>query len=235
MPSPPRLSSPEPAPLHEAVAAAVNLALTPAAPPAPEKRRIPWGPLAIAAAALAGLVVAVPLSGLLSVGGDNGASPETIALAATTTPSSTREDSIAADPAPAEAPAPFADDLPENSEIGSQDGAGAPETTSAPATTITTTAAAETTIATSFRQRPDGEAILAYFLVAPDDIEGLDEGGDVCNAEALDLLGDDGARAAMVPDGGTTAVVWFTSAGDGSIDRVLVYDAADCRLLATGP
>jgi len=188
---------------------------------------VAWGPAAVAATALAGLLVAVPLIGLLSIGGDKGASPETVALAAPTTAAAAREESIPPDAAPAEAGTGPGDDLAGDNEADPQYSVVAPE--------ITTTAAAATTIATSLRRRPDGEAILVDFLDAPDQIEGLDEGGDACNAEARALLGGDEARAAIVSDDGSTAVIWFTSAGDGSIDRVLVYDAADCSLLATGP
>jgi hypothetical protein len=80
----PVLSAEERTELRRAVAAALHLEdEAPAAVPA--RRRVPWRPLAVAAAALAALVAVVPLVGLLSVGGDNEAAETTIALSATTT------------------------------------------------------------------------------------------------------------------------------------------------------
>jgi anti-sigma factor RsiW len=82
----PILSADERTELRRAVAAALHLDESPAlvAAAATNRRRVPWRPLAVAATALAALVAAVPLFGLLSVGGDESAGT-TAAFAATTT------------------------------------------------------------------------------------------------------------------------------------------------------
>lgn len=67
----PVLSAEERTELRRAVSAALHL--EPAAAAEPRPRRVPWRPLAVAAAALAALAVAVPLVALLSVGGNEGA------------------------------------------------------------------------------------------------------------------------------------------------------------------
>jgi hypothetical protein len=82
----PVLSADERTELRRAVAAALHLEESPrlVAAAASTHRRVPWRPLAVAATALAALVAAVPLFGLLSVGGD-GSAGTTVAIAATTT------------------------------------------------------------------------------------------------------------------------------------------------------
>jgi hypothetical protein len=79
----PVLSAEERAELRQAVAAALHLEAAPATPPA--ARRIPWRPLAVAAAALTALAITVPLISLLSVGGGDQSALTTLAQAALTT------------------------------------------------------------------------------------------------------------------------------------------------------
>ncbi|OFW52877.1 MAG: hypothetical protein A2V75_07815 [Actinobacteria bacterium RBG_16_70_17] len=66
----PVLSAEERTELRRAVAAALNLEEAPAAAVVSSRRRVPWRPLAVAAAALAIVAAVVPLAGLLSVGED---------------------------------------------------------------------------------------------------------------------------------------------------------------------
>jgi len=66
----PVLSAEERSELRRAVAAALNLEEAPVSAASSSRRRVPWRPLAVAAAALAVIAAAVPLVGLLSVGGD---------------------------------------------------------------------------------------------------------------------------------------------------------------------
>ncbi len=66
----PVLSAEERTELRRAVAAALNLEEAPAAAVVSSRRRVPWRPLAVAAAALAVVAAVVPLVGLLSVGDD---------------------------------------------------------------------------------------------------------------------------------------------------------------------
>ncbi len=66
----PMLSAEERTELRRAVAAALNLEEAPAVAVASSRRRVPWRPLAVAAAALAIVAAVVPLVGLLSVGED---------------------------------------------------------------------------------------------------------------------------------------------------------------------
>jgi hypothetical protein len=69
----PVLSAEERSELRRAVAAALNLQESPAATADSSRRRVPWRPIAVAAAALAALAAVVPLAGLLSVGDDQAA------------------------------------------------------------------------------------------------------------------------------------------------------------------
>lgn len=80
----PVLSADERTELRRAVSAALHLDEGAPAAAATARRRLPWRPLAVAAAALAALVAVVPLVGLLSVGGDDKGAETTIALSATT-------------------------------------------------------------------------------------------------------------------------------------------------------
>ena len=84
----PVLSADERAELRRAVAAALHLEESPrlVTAAASSRRRVPWRPLAVAATALAALVAAVPLFGLLSVGGDESAGTTAAFTAATTLP-----------------------------------------------------------------------------------------------------------------------------------------------------
>jgi len=66
----PVLSAEERTELRRAVAAALNLEEAPAAAVVSSRRRVPWRPLAVAAAALVIVAAVVPLVGLLSVGED---------------------------------------------------------------------------------------------------------------------------------------------------------------------
>jgi hypothetical protein len=69
----PVLSAEERSELRRAVAGALNLEESPAAATDSSRRRVPWRPIAVAAAALATLAAVVPLAGLLSVGDDQAA------------------------------------------------------------------------------------------------------------------------------------------------------------------
>ena len=66
----PVLSAEERTELRRAVAAALNLEEAPAVAVVSSRRRVPWRPLAVAAAALVIVAAVVPLVGLLSVGED---------------------------------------------------------------------------------------------------------------------------------------------------------------------
>jgi len=76
---PPVLSAEERTNLRQAVAASLHLEEGPAAASSPTRRRIPWRPLAVAAAALTALAVAVPLVTLLSVGDQGDSALSTLA------------------------------------------------------------------------------------------------------------------------------------------------------------
>jgi len=69
----PVLSAEERSELRRAVAAALNLEEAPVSAASSSRRRVPWRPLAVAAAALAVIAAAVPLVGLLSIGDDQAA------------------------------------------------------------------------------------------------------------------------------------------------------------------
>ena len=230
MAPPPELSALERASLHEAVAAAVHLERTTTASAPATRRRVPWGPIAVAAASLAGLLVAVPLIGLLSVGGGDDATTETVALA--TTEAADRDEN----PAPEAAPS-----LAEESLVATADdaegAAGGVEFAAETTTTViamdpgTTAAPATTTL----RRRLDGETALAEFLAGLQEPAELDALEEECSPEAAKLLTDSPGRAVRIFLEAGEAIVWFTSAEDGTVTRALVFDPADCLLLAEGP
>ncbi len=101
----PVLSAEERTELRRAVAAALNLEEASAAKVASSRRRVPWRPIAVAAAALAAVAAVVPLVGLLSVGNDR-AAMTTVAeadLTARTADTGAAESLMGADSSPPDA------------------------------------------------------------------------------------------------------------------------------------
>jgi hypothetical protein len=216
----PLLSDAERTELRRAVAAALHLedSAQPAAAALASRRRVPWRPLAVAAAALTALVAAVPLFGLLSVG-DNEAAPTTIALSATTE---------SQDFATAGAEDP--DTLGEE---------GGPGDAAILGTAATTTAAATTLPPQNLTREMiyAGETVESL-LADPARLFAIEADGAVaCLDEARILLqAADPAGLRLDPaEGGRAMVIWFLSSDGATVEDLVALDAETCELLAVYP
>ena len=195
----PILSAEERTELRRRVAAALNLEEGTVARVVSVRRRVPWRPLAVAAAALAVIAAIVPLTGLLSVGGDE--------VAMTTT----AQAEIAARNGAEEA----APDVAENYSDDGDLTAGLLGTQS---------------------YSPDPARAAEEMLADPSALlSSSAEGLALCDDEAAALLGEnERLAAARLPLAEGEAVVWFLSPDGISLEKLAIFDAADCRLLA-GP
>jgi hypothetical protein len=210
----PVLSAAERADLRRAVAAALHLEDSPE-PSAvvAARRRLPWRPLAVAAAALAALVAAVPLFGLLSTG-DDAATRTTIALSATTM---AREGSVATS---------GADGL---EGFGVESGG--------PTSAATTLGATAPEIASSDERvlNEAGKAV-ADLVADPAPLFGSAPAGTVpCGDEARILLEADDPRGMRLDWGGDQLAVWFLSADGATVQRLVAFRPATCEFLAAYP
>jgi hypothetical protein len=201
----PSLSPTERADLHASVAAALHLERWPQPAPIAAKHRIPWRALALAAG-LAAIVAAVPIIGLLSVGGGEAAT--TVALATSTTTAAARQTV----PATTNAPGGTGDLATLGAEA---DQAFAFSDASQAADSLFT-------------------APEPLFAPAPEQAAHPTQAFPCADA-AEDALGS-GAQAGPVLnlDAGE-AVVWFVSADGLTIERLLILDTATCSTLAARP
>ena len=148
----PELTVSERTDLRAAVADALGIT-TPEAVAEALPRRVPWGSLGIAAAALAGLVAIVPVVGLLSTGGADDVASLDLAAEAPITTVTAQSQARAATADEAEAGALVAEAEADDAlTTGEASGADAPafgSSTTLPATTTTPPAAVATTQATT--------------------------------------------------------------------------------------
>jgi hypothetical protein len=210
----PVLSAVERTQLRRAVAAALHLEDSPE-PTAvvAARRRLPWRPLAVAAAALVALVAAVPLFGLLSAGDDE-AAMTTIALSATTL---ARDESLATSGA---------------------DGLESFSAESGDTTWAATTLGATASGITSSQERVLDEADKAVagliadpallFVPAP-------TGTVPCGDEARILLEANNPTGVRLDQDGDQLAVWFLSADGATVQRLVAFRPATCEFLAAYP
>jgi hypothetical protein len=136
--------------LRAAVADALGIT-TPEVAAQPLPRRVPWGSLGIAAAALAGLIAVVPVVGLLSTGGADDAA--TLDLAAEAAPTTIPEPSAArsalTDETESVVAAAEADDALTTGDASGSDAPAFDSSTALPATTSPPPAAVTTQATTS--------------------------------------------------------------------------------------
>jgi len=201
----PVLSAEERSELHRAVAAALNLEeAAPAVVSA--RRRVPWRPIAVAAAALAAIAAAVPLVGLLSVGEDQ-AALSTVAEATFTARSTADggEDLGASEEAVADTATLGAQAAPEAAgEAATEAEKAIQEFLDDPASLI---AAADADLSTC---RTEAADLLGEGPLPP------------------------GGGALVSRDTGEV-VVWFLSADGASVQSLAIFDPRDCSLLASHP
>jgi len=146
----PELTVSERSDLRAAVADALGIT-TPEVAAQPLPRRVPWGSLGIAAAALAGLIAVVPVVGLLSTGGADDAA--TLDLAAEAAPTTIPEPSAArsalTDETESVVAAAEADDALTTGDASGSDAPAFDSSTALPATTSPPPAAVTTQATTS--------------------------------------------------------------------------------------
>lgn len=225
----PHLSATEADRLYAAVADAVGFSPADVAPSPDQTRRVSWGALAVAAAALTAIVAIVPVLGLLQTGDDDEAA---VTFAAEITADDTEATGAGRNgDAGAAEPAPAAD------ELAVAESSASPETTrpaAAGAPTTSTTLVAEAAeaalkpiegIAGLERRMADG-SIGGYL----DTERSADR---QCVTEARAELGP-AAQPLIVPvllaDGSEAAA--FV---DGDRTRAAVFDTSDCTLRFTAP
>lgn len=226
---------------------------TAASPAAP--RRVPWGAVAVAGAALAGLVAVVPVVGLLNTGGDDAGSTETLAGVALSTTT------IAADGAVAEAPTVgMLEDSAQSDDRAAFDAgseapgddldafgssttvATIPTTTVPPDTSTTTSEGAgegdSTTSTTAAAPDPETQAIIDGLTELREDQEAIDDFAEEpteetqCWVEDTDYRGgeDPGGRWFFeYDDGEQIYVVYFLYDEEGAAGPFMVYDSEECE------
>jgi len=209
----PVLSADERTELHRAVAAALHLDESPQPAPITTRRRVPWRPLAVAAAALAALVVAVPLFGLLSVG-DNEAAMTTIALEATT-----------------DAPEGVAGAAADEQNFGAQSESG-----DGMLGAVTTTAAATTLVTPLAREMADADKALADLIAYPALLfQEAPATAVPCSEEARLLLHSASLTGVLLPPEAGGLAAWFVSDDGATLQSLLLFDPATCKFLAAHP
>jgi hypothetical protein len=211
-------------------------------------RRVPWGSLGVAAAALFGLIAIVPLVGLLDTGGSDDAAT---ALAPEVARSTTALD--LGDAAPEETTTGAFDaplgalDFDPNQEApgGATDGFGS-STTAVARVTTTTTATSVTGVTESdpavgsSTLAEDFEALLGDLVIVISDSETVQELATVPVEETICRMADTELRD-PAPDTIWTfpftneeqeVVVFFEIADDGTQGPFNVYDTRDCAVIA---
>jgi len=214
----PLLSATERTELRQAVAAALHLddsAEPVAATALASRRRVPWRPLAVAAAALTALVAAVPLFGLLSVGDDE-TNVTNVAVSYTTD---------------LQEVAPAGGDY-SLTLSGERDGTVLETSTTAAATTTAPPATLQT------RERLDADKTVESLVADPALLFAPSaDGATPCLDEARLLLQDaDPVGLHLTPaEGGPDLVVWFLSSDGATVADLVAFDPATCELLAAYP
>jgi hypothetical protein len=246
----PELTVSERSDLRAAVADALGIT-TPEVAAQPLPRRVPWGSLGIAAAALAGLIAVVPVVGLLSTGGADDAA--TLDLAAEAAPTTIPEPSAArsapTDETESVVAAAEADDALTTGDASGSDAPAFDSSTALPATTTTTPPAAVTTQATTSSDgatttAPEGgvgqlTAELEVFRSDPGAINQL--AGEAAKSHSC-WAEDNGIRADPPPDryvfeydnGELTVIVYF-ELEEGVAGPFQVWGVPDCAELVVIP
>jgi hypothetical protein len=208
----PTLSPAERSGLRAAVAEAIGVTATPAQSPSPA-RRVPWGAIGVAAAALAALVAVVPLAGLLRSSGGSALTTTAAAFEAPTT-------TVAL--------------------LGPQEDATL-GTTQAPSVTEPTGAASapETTVAGATAENDGGDQsrVLDAFDKAYTTATAAIAADTTtpCAVEASAALGTTTLYTVDLEDEtGAIVVVLYAVGEDGSVTAI-GYDPVDCAVVFTTP
>jgi hypothetical protein len=221
---------------------------------AEESRRVPWGALGVAAAALAGLVAVVPVVGLLNTSGSDGADTDIGAVATTSLDLADRSQDDAAAPVTDEvAAAPTGDggfDASEEAPGEGIQGFGSSTTIATPTTTAeaTSDSVEDTTSTTVTAESVPAAASIDQLL---SDLGALHEDALAVEAVAAEALPenlcwteDTTFRGGQDPgdrwsfeydDGEKNVVVFFQYTSDGTPGPFTVYETVGCTAVAEIP
>lgn len=249
-----QLTDIERAGMRAAIADALGLAERETTPASAGPRRIPWGSLGVAAAALTALIAVVPIVGLLNTGGD-GAADATLAPAAVSTSTLMADGEEAADPPTEEAvtdSAPLLTDdnaFDAGSEAPGDDPTGFGFSTTVPTRSTTTEGIDETTTTTSeaitegtsttaagetdaaTQELVDELALLLEDQEALEEVSGEPTEDTLCWVEDTDKRGGEapGDRWFFEYDNGEQAViVYFLYGEEGAPGPFSVYEVEGC-------
>lgn len=243
--------------LRASIADAIGL-VEPVAAPASTARRVPWGSLGIAAAALFGLIAVVPVVGLLNTSGGDDAATE-LAPAAVTTLSDEVSRSSADDASDAGVDTGElvvegdgfveGEEAPGDEPLGFGSTTAPPRTTTTPApesttttadadtTSTTTTAAATTSGAGSIEQIVND--LTSLWESQPEAEEFAAEAGeeDLCWTVDAEWRGEDTVTrwTFEYTDDERVAVVYFVITEEGALGPFKVWDTPDCDPIAEVP
>ncbi len=246
----PELTMSERSDLRAAVADALGIT-TPEVAAQPLPRRVPWGSLGIAAAALAGLIAVVPVVGLLSTGGADDAA--TLDLAAEAAPTTITEPSAArsalTDETESVVEAAEADDALTTGDASGSDAPAFDSSTALPATTspppaavttqATTSSAGSTTSTTAAPAVEQLTAELGVIRSDPDAVTAL--AGEAiedhsCWAEDNEIRADPPPeRFVFEYENGALTVIVYFEREEGVAGPFQVWGVPDCADLVVIP
>ena len=249
----PELTVSEITDLRAAVADALGITTPEAVAEAPP-RRVPWGSLGIAAAALAGLVAVVPVVGLLSTGGADDAASLDLAAEAPTTTITAQSQARAATADEAEVGALVAeaeaDDALTTGEASGNDAPAFGSSTTLPATTtpppaaVATTQAATTSDGSTTTTAESGgvEQLTAELEVIRSDPDAINElageavEGHSCWVEDGEIRADPPPqRYVFEYDNGELTVIVYFELAEGVAGPFQVWGVPDCADLVVFP
>jgi len=253
--SPAHLSPAERTDLHSAVGAALGITAESETVEATSTRRVPWGSLGIAAAALAGLVAVVPVVGLLSTDGDDAsfdlaAEAPTTSAAAETAPAAEEardavvgavdeDDALTAGDEATEDAAAFGSSTTVRSTTTAPPAAAAAPTT----TTTTVTEESATTTAATAEAGADGsggeglEALTEELRSVRQDPEAMEAlAPTAAEEDATCFVEDSKVRADPPPEryvfeytkDELTVIIYYEQSEDGRIGPFQVWGLPDC-------
>ncbi len=246
----PELTVSERSDLRAAVADALGIT-TPEVAAQPLPRRVPWGSLGIAAAALAGLIAVVPVVGLLSTGGADDAA--TLDLAAEAAPTTIPEPSAArsapTDETESVVAAAEADDALTTGDASGSDAPAFGSSAALPATTTSPPAAVTTQATTSSEGSITTAAAGAAVEQLTAELEVLRSDPDAVNERAVEAAPDhecwvdDGQIRADPPpqrfvfeyDNDELMVIVYFEREEGVAGPFHVWGVSDCVELVVIP
>jgi len=235
----PMLTTAERSDLRRRIAA--ELGLTPAEAPAPAPRRIAWGSIAVAAAALVGVIAIVPVVGLLTTSGDGDAAA--VSLADEASEATARSGDLQAEAVVPEAAGTTVDGFdgpPAVTASPTTATDGGADTTAVAADATTTTAPPTTAAPTTTQTREDERTEwLAEWRDQSADPEtaAAPSSTTPCFEQADAELDEDDNTAELLVEpaeySDSEAVAFYLVDETGEIGEIVAFIAETCELIAT--